>query len=167
MKKIVVTGPESSGKTSLVEAVNKESGVIDVNEYARKFIGALTRPYKCDDLITIAKGQLVLEQEAVLKDPEILLCDTDLLTIKIWSEYKYGSCDPFIHNKLMENLPDLYLLTSPDFPWEPDPQRENPDDRDEFFSIYKQHIIDLEVPYEVLMGPEQKRVEKVLEIIRY
>jgi len=166
MKKIVITGPESSGKTSLVEAVNKESGVICVNEYAREFIGKLTRPYMCDDLMTIAEGQLVLEQKAILEDPDILLCDTDLLTIKIWSEYKYGSCDPFIHNNLIKNLPDLYLLTSPDFPWKPDPQRENPDDREELFSIYKQYIIEIGVSYEVLTGSKKKRIQKVLEILR-
>ena len=64
----------------------------------------------------------------------------------------------------MANLPDLYLLASPDFPWEDDSQRESPDNRDRLFSIYKAEIIKLGIPYVILSGTAPERLEKAMEI---
>ena len=116
------------------------------------------------DLTQIAKGQMDLEEDIICQTPSYLICDTDLLTIKIWSEYKYGSCAPEIIELLKNNLPDLYLLASPDFPWEDDSQRESPDTRDRLFSIYKAEIIKLGIPYVILSGSESKRLERAMEI---
>ena len=84
--------------------------------------------------------------------------------IKIWSEYKYGKCDPEIVGLLNDNLPDLYLLASPEILFEEDPQRENPDNRDELFLIYKAEITKLNIPCIVLKGSESVRLEKAMEI---
>jgi len=164
MKKIVITGPESSGKSTLSKHLSESLFIPHVREYAREYIDSLNREYNEEDLVQIAKGQLGLEEDIISQTPSYLICDTDLLTIKVWSEYKYGSCDLEIIELLKNNLPDLYLLTSPDFPWKEDLQRENPNNRDELFSIYKEEIIKLGVPFVVLSGSESDRLERVMEI---
>ena len=165
MKKIVVTGPESSGKTTLVKDIEANVDLHAVPEYARIYIDQLDKPYVKEDLKKIAIGQIELERSYRDKNDQVLLCDTDLLTIKIWSEYKYGCCESFIIDQLKNNLPDLYLLTSPDIPWEPDPQRENPADRIELFQIYKQEITRLKVPYEIIKGNPIARLDQFLKMI--
>ena len=164
MKKVVITGPESSGKSILCKHLSESLFTPHVREYAREYIDSLDREYDENDLVLIAKGQLELEKDITSQTPSYLICDTDLLTIKIWSEYKYGSCEPEIMEFLKNNLPDLYLLASPDFPWKEDSQRENPNNRDELFSIYKEEIIKLGVPFIVVSGSESGRLERVLEI---
>ena len=164
MKKVVITGPESSGKSTLSKHLSESLFTPHVREYAREYIDSLDRGYTKDDLTQIAKGRMDLEEDIVCQTPSYLICDTDLLTIKIWSDYKYGSCDPEIITLLMDNLPDLYLLTSPEIPWKEDSQRENPDNREELFSIYKEEIIKLDIPYIVLTGTEPERLETAMEI---
>jgi len=164
MKKVVITGPESSGKSTLCKHLSESLFTPHVREYAREYIDSLDREYDENDLVLIAKGQLELEKDITSQTPSYLICDTDLLTIKIWSEYKYGSCEPEIMEFLNNNLPDLYLLVSPDFSWKEDSQRENPNNRDELFSIYKEEIIKLGVPFVVVSGSESIRLERVLEI---
>jgi|TARA_B110000495_G_C22769888_1_gene450567 NadR type nicotinamide-nucleotide adenylyltransferase len=164
MKKVVITGPESSGKSTLSKHLSESLFTPHAREYAREYIASLDRAYTKDDLTQIAKGQMHLEEDILCQTPSYLICDTDLLTIKIWSEYKFGSCDLEIINLLMANLPDLYLLASPDFPWEDDSQRESPDNRDRLFSIYKAEIIKLGIPYVILSGSESKRLERAMEI---
>ena len=93
------------------------------------------------------------------------MCDTDLLTLKVWSEYKYGSCDPIILNQLMHHLPDYYVLASPDIPWEPDPQRENPKERDELFQIYQKEILTLKIPSIIVAGSQEQRMDQFLKFM--
>ena len=165
MKKVVITGPESSGKTTLFNAIEEKFGIAGVPEFARIYIDQLDRPYVQGDLIEIANGQLQLEQKFSNENKDLLLCDTDLLTIKVWSEYKYGSCDPIILNQLMHHLPDYYVLTSPDIPWEPDPQRENPEERDELFQIYQKEILTLKIPSIIVAGSQEQRMDQFLKVM--
>lgn len=136
--KIIITGPESSGKTTLCNALSKHFNLPFSKEYAREYLNALKRDYNPDDLLKIAKGQLQTENG-------LQLLDTDLITIKIWSEYKYGRCDKWILDQIEKQKTEkrFYLLCSPDIPWQADKQRENPNDREELFEIYKQELNDL------------------------
>ena len=165
MKKVVITGPESSGKTTLFNAIEEKFGIAGVPEFARIYIDQLDRPYVQGDLIEIANGQLQLEQKFSNENKDLLLCDTDLLTLKVWSEYKYGSCDPIILNQLMRHLPDYYVLASPDIPWEPDPQRENPKERDELFQIYQKEILTLKIPSIIVAGSQEQRMDQFLKFM--
>ena len=136
--KIIITGPESSGKTTLCNALSKHFNLPFSKEYAREYLNTLKRDYNPDDLLKIAKGQLQTENG-------LQLLDTDLITIKIWSEYKYGRCDKWILDQIEKQKTEkrFYLLCSPDIPWQADKQRENPNDREELFEIYKQELNDL------------------------
>ena len=158
MLKIIVTGPESSGKTTLCKALSKHFNLPFAKEYARGFLDELGRNYKQDDLLEIAKGQLLSEHNT-----QIL--DTDLITIKIWSEYKYGSCNKWILNQIKKQKSEnrFYILCNPDIPWEADPQRENPNDREELFEIYKKEIASLGHNYFIVEG--ENRIENSISKI--
>ena len=156
MKKIVITGPESTGKTELTKYLAQQMHLPWVDEFARSYIANLNRPYLATDLVEIAKGQLNTEREIKSLSPSFLLCDTDLLTLKIWSEFKYSACHEFIVASLKKNLPDVYLLCYPDIDWVYDLQRENPHDRLLLFGIYKTEIENLGVKYIVIKGDNRR-----------
>ena len=158
MLKIIVTGPESSGKTTLCKSLSKHFKIPFIEEYARGFLDELGRDYKQDDLLEIAKGQLLSEHN-------VQILDTDLITIKIWSNYKYGNCDKWILKQIEKQKAEkrFYLLCKDDIPWEEDPQRENPNDRVELFEIYKQELDNLGHNYFIVEG--ENRIENSISKI--
>ena len=158
MHKIIVTGPESSGKTTLCKALSEHFKIPYSEEFARGFLDELGRNYKKDDLLKIAKGQLNSEENTQL-------LDTDLITIKIWSKYKYRSCDCWILGQIEKQKSEkrFYLLCKPDIPWEADAQRENPNDREELFEIYKKEIESLGHDYFIVEG--ENRIENSIKIV--
>ncbi len=165
MIKIVLTGPESTGKTTLAKQLSKRFDASMVPEFARYFINNLDRDYVESDLLEIAKGQLDYEQHQSLITNEILICDTDLLTIKIWSEYKFGRCDPQILQWIDSQQYDHYLLCGIDITWEFDPQRENPEERLELYEIYKKELVLYKKPFTEIVGNEGQRLQKSVELI--
>lgn len=157
MLKIVITGPESSGKSSLAEDLSVHFNAPLVVEYSRVYLNELDHHYEKEDLVAIAKGQLQFEHLALKKAKDLIICDTSLEVIKIWSEYRYKFCDPFILQMLKQSLPDLYLLMKPDLPWEPDPLRENPNDREDLYQLYLEEIKALGIPYFEISGTGEER----------
>tara|TARA_B100000768_G_C11002624_1_gene258593 strand:+ start:40 stop:543 length:504 start_codon:yes stop_codon:yes gene_type:complete len=145
--KIIITGPESSGKTTLCEQLSNHFNIPLTKEFARSYIDNLDRNYIIDDLLSIAKEQLKSELNSQL-------FDTDLITIKIWSEYKYGRCDNWILDQIEKQKTEkrFYLLCRPDIPWQPDKQRENPSDREAIFEIYKEELEYLGHKYFIVEG---------------
>ena len=157
MNHFVFTGPESSGKTTLAKYFAEQEKGVFVEEYAREFLTKLNRDYLEKDLVQIAKGQFDLQIKAKLNSKKSLYFDTDLLTIKIWSEYKYGDCDPWILDRILANNEMLYILCKPDIEWETDPLRENPNNRDELYEIYKENLIELKLNFLEINGDLQLR----------
>lgn len=162
MRKIVITGPESSGKSSLAQALAKHYDAPSVPEFARTYLKELERPYEEKDLLNIARGQLEWEKNYALNANEWLILDTSLVVIKIWSEYKYGQCHPFILEKLKNSTYDLFLLCRPDIPWTFDPLRENPSDREALFTLYQKELQTLGYPYVEINGHGEERLAKAL-----
>ena len=160
MLKIIVTGPENSGKTTLCKALSKHFNIHFSEEYAREYIDKLDLAYTQTDLLEIAKGQLQ-------SDLNSQLLDTDLITIKIWSNYKYGNCDNWILEQIEEQKSEerFYLLCNPDIPWEVDSLRENPNNRDELFTIYKKELENLGHDYYVVKGGN--RISNALQKINH
>ena len=160
MLKVAITGPESTGKSTLSEKLAVHYNTVWVPEYARTYIQALDRPYTLQDIEEIAKGQLELEQRLSKQANNLIFVDTDLLVIKIWSEHAFGSCPDWILHKLKQQDYNLYLLMGVDLPWEPDPQREHPHLRQFFYDWYKRELEALQVPYVEVSGQHAFRLEE-------
>ncbi len=165
IKKVCVTGPECTGKSDLSQYLAEYYKTSWVQEYARAYLDKLNQSYQQVDLTEIAHGQLRMEDEWMNECNRVMICDTNLLTIKIWSEFKYGNCDPDIINKMKSRTYDLYLLCNIDLPWEEDPQREHPDKRAELWSIYKNEIIKTGVPFVEIRGDRSTRTAIATEAI--
>lgn len=129
MKKIVIIGPESTGKSSLCEQLAQHYQSSWVREYAREYLLTQGKEYRFEDLLTIAKGQLAGEDQALAAAaPHApLFIDTDMHVMKVWSEYVFNRCDHWILNRIVERRYDLYLLCNTDLPWVKDELREYPD----------------------------------------
>ncbi len=168
MLKIIITGSESSGKTTLCKALSKHFKIPYTEEYAREYLNNLGREYKKEDLKEIAKKQLENEQ-TINKKNQLSLYDTDLITIKVWSEYKYGNCDKWILDQIEKQKSEnrYYLLCRPDIPWEADPLRESPIDRDTLFGIHKREIKELEHEYLIIEGENRFKnsISKISNLI--
>ena len=165
MKKIVFTGPECSGKSTLSKALAKKFNLPLVKEYAREYLNQIGQSYTYDDLVTIAKAQLKLETEHInlnLHQPAII-CDTNLQVIKIWSQAKYGKCDSFILHNQDQNC--LYILCKPDIKWIFDPLRENENNRDELFEKYHNDLINNNLNFLVSEGTYAQRIQYLSENI--
>ena len=154
MKKVVVIGPESTGKSTLSTLLAKYYNTEWVPEYARDYIAHLDRTYEEKDLLEIAKGQIAMEDQLSPKANKILICDTNLITIKVWSEHKFGACYPQILEWIKGRHYDLYLLSNIEVPWQEDPQREHPQLREFFMGIYQQELMATGVPWVELKGED-------------
>ena len=168
LKKIVIIGPESTGKSTITESLARHFDTAFVPEFARTYLESLNRPYAYPDLLEIAKGQVALEEEQGRHTRNnLLFCDTDLYVLKVWSEHKYGKCHPWILEQIARQHYDLYLLTDIDMPWTPDPQREHPQPemRAYFFRIYQEIMLQSNRPWRLLSGNEKERFLKGVEII--
>jgi nicotinamide riboside kinase len=162
MLKIIVTGPESSGKTTLCKALSEHYNLPFTKEFAREYLTDLGKNYLQEDLLEIAKGQLENEQ-LITNNQQISLHDTDLITLKIWSDYKYGNCNNWILEQIEKQKVEnrFYLLCKPDLKWDYDPLRENPTNRNELLEIYKQELENLGHKFLIIKGED--RNEQAIE----
>ncbi|GAB5526753.1 MAG: hypothetical protein Roseis2KO_46250 [Roseivirga sp.] len=165
MIKVGIIGPESTGKTALAKRLAEEYKTLWVPEYAREYLTNLGRPYVQTDLLEIAQGQIDSVKATRKKASRILFIDTDIHVIKVWSDYKYGNCDPWIMQQLDMNVCDVYLLTYHDIPYEDDPLRENPDDRHVLYDMYEKLVNNRGLSYMVMKGGLEERVKSAKSYI--
>ena len=168
MFKIAITGPESTGKSTLAEKLAKHFNTDYIPEYSRTYLENFEGQYTENDVVEIAKKQyeLILKEED--KNPEILIADTEIIVCKIWIEYVFKHPNDTIEELLRRQNFDLYLLCDIDLPWVYDPLRENPniEERKELFEIYKNTLIKMNVPFGIVRGSDEERVNNSLEIIK-
>lgn len=160
MDKIVIIGPESTGKSTLSQDLAAYYSEPWVPEYAREYLLELDRPYCFDDLLEMARGQIEWENIRSREARELLFCDTDLRVIKIWSEHKYGRTHPWIAEQIQKRKYDLYLLTDIDIPWQEDPLREHPDPemRKYFMNLYEKVLASSGVAWVKISGNPEERL---------
>jgi NadR type nicotinamide-nucleotide adenylyltransferase len=167
IKRIVVIGPESTGKSRLSEALAKELHTVWVPEYARIYLDNINRPYTEADLLSIAQRHAHYEEELEEEANRYLICDTDLHVIKVWSEAKYNSCHKSILEAIAGRRYDLYLLTYIDVEWQADPQREHPDPlmRKHFYNIYRDIVQNSGVQWVDIRGSHTERLQLAMQAI--
>ncbi len=166
--KIAVIGPESSGKTTLVEFISKEFDVVAVEECAREYLLNLDNPtiYSLDDLIEIANIQFDKFERTQSKSNNIIISDTEILTVKIWAEDKFGYCPNEINELFSKQSFDIYLLCKPDIEWKYDILREDKDRRDIIFNIYRNYCIEFKLKYIVIEGDIESRNEFLRKLFK-
>lgn len=167
-KKIVIIGPESTGKSTLCAQLADHFKVSWVPEYARAYLLELGRPYTQEDLLLIAQGQLASEetafQQAQARGDAFLFIDTDMQVMKVWSEFVFGSCHPFILQAIQVQRYNGYLLTNVDLPWVADELREYPDleTRRRLFEIYQSILQEQSTPWALISGSESDRLQAAI-----
>jgi NadR type nicotinamide-nucleotide adenylyltransferase len=164
LKRVAIIGPESTGKSTLAKDLASALGTVFVPEYAREYLDQLDRPYQYEDLVAIAKGQVSAEDEMALAADKVLIVDTTLTVIRVWSEHKYGICDPWIMDEEKKRGYHLTLVCDVDLPWEEDPQREHPHLREHFFKLYKSNAQNCP-PFCVINGDRRARLNKAMKEI--
>jgi NadR type nicotinamide-nucleotide adenylyltransferase len=183
IKKIVVIGPESTGKSTLCEELAAHYNSLWCPEYAREYLLEHGTNYTYDDLLTIAKGQIALEEKSIVNSesaisngqlaignpkPETqnppLFIDTDMYVMKVWCEFVFGKCHRYIPDQIAKRKYDLYLLCNIDLPWVKDELREYPDleTREKLYIIYKDIMINQPVPCTDISGNYEERLQKAI-----
>lgn len=168
--KVVLFGPESTGKTTMSELLAKHYNTVWVPEYAREYLQDKWNNERktCEDvdLVPIARGQIRLENELALKADKVLICDTDLLETKVYSEEYYGGhVHPELDKYALKNQYDLYLLTNIDTPWEPDDLRDRPEQREEMYMAFKNALVVNNRPFIKLNGDIKTRLKVAIKAI--
>lgn len=172
IKKFVILGPESTGKSTLCKSLAAHYQSAWCEEYAREYLLKNGTSYTPADLLKIAKGQLKLEELSTKSLAEsnktpILFIDTDMYVMKVWSEYVFGECDFFILDSIVKKKYDGYLLCNIDLPWTKDELREYPDEkpRQELFAIYKDLLLNQSTPWALISGNDAERTQAAIKAI--
>ena len=173
VKKIVIIGPESTGKSTLCELLAAHYKTIWVKEYAREYLLKNGTDYTFENLLDVAKGQIAAEEKSILQlstinqQPSILLLDTDMYVMKVWCEFVFEKCHHWILNRIVERKYDLYLLCNIDLPWVKDELREYPDlkSREQLYHHYKDIMINQNVPWVNISGNYAERLQKAVTAI--
>ncbi len=190
LKKIVIIGPESTGKSTLTKLLAQHYQTEWCEEYARKYLLTHGTAYSFDDLLTIAKGQVALEESYQLRlnskqsddqdlsllannsqltnhESQLLFIDTDMYVMKVWCEYVFGACHPYIAEQISVRKYDLYLLCNIDLPWVRDELREYPEEgpRKELYAIYKEILQNQSVPWVDISGNYEERLQKAIDAV--
>lgn len=160
--RIAVTGPESCGKTTLVNSLCEWYDADPIPEFAVKYLERTNGVYEQKDLDLIAIGQ---KNSIELSQNPLLISDTDFTVLQVWSEYRFGSSSDVIRAFFREVQFDLYLLCAPDIPWVEGPFRENRHDRMELFEVYEAMLRSEGYKYYVLRGTREQREKKSRELI--
>ncbi len=165
LNRVLVTGPESTGKTELVNWLAKRFNGAVVEEYARVFVEGLHRPYTFEDVEHIARQQLT-SYENEFPGKEWVFFDTWLVITRVWFEVVYKMVPQWLDGAIMGARFDLVLLCAPDIPWVPDGVRENGGvERDHLFERYKMELERFGMEWEEVTGIGEQRFARAEDII--
>jgi len=168
IKKIVIIGPESTGKSTLCTQLAAYYKTVWVQEYAREYLLATSTAYTFSNLLTVAKGQVAQEEHAIKNSAAgPIFIDTDMYVMKVWCEFVFNDCHHWILNKIVERKYDLYLLCNVDMPWVKDELREYPDlvTREKLYHHYKDIMVNQQVPWVSISGDYEVRLRQAITAV--
>ncbi|MFZ4863641.1 AAA family ATPase [Sphingobacterium sp. Mn56C] len=165
--KIAVVGPESTGKSTMAQYLAQQLDTLCVPEYARYYCQGLNNQYTLADETNMFYGQIALE-DAMLSQVKnnLLICDTTLLTVKIWCDYLFQHTPAVVRHEIQHRPYDLYLLMDIDLPWQDDPLRDFPNERGYFFEVWQKELQALHANYAIVSGLGEERLKNGLAIIK-
>jgi NadR type nicotinamide-nucleotide adenylyltransferase len=165
IRKIALTGPESTGKSTLAQNLATHFSTVWIPEYARTYVENLNRHYTYNDVEHIAYIQYEQLMNC-MNLPAIrrfVFFDTDIIITKIWFREVYQKIPPWMESAIAQSGIDLYLLCAPDLAWEPDPVRENGSRREFLFQQYLQEIENYGLNYRIVNGVGERRLAKAIQ----
>jgi nicotinamide riboside kinase len=195
LKKIVIIGPESTGKSTLCQQLAAYYHTLWVPEFAREYLLALRKQYTFEDLLIIAKGQLVLEDNFIkgMNDPSgscgqlamsnmqkkgashspltshysHLFIDTNMYVMKVWCEFVFDKCHRWILEQIIEREYDFYMLCNTDLTWTSDELREYPDlhSRKILYKMYLDILINQTIPWVIISGSDEQRFNQAIKVL--
>lgn len=155
--RVVLTGSESTGKTTLAHRMAEHYGTAASREFVREYAIARGNQLGFDDHGPIARGQMAAEDEAVARATRVAFIDTDLVSTVVYCDHYYGRCPAWIVDKAAERAADLYLLMNIDVPWVADPARDRGDRRDEMHTLFRERLQAMRLPYVEISGDWDQR----------
>ena len=165
IKKIAIVGPESTGKSTISQALAKYYHVPWVPEYARYYCAALTTDCTLQDEINMFHGQVALEDSVLaMAETEFIICDTTFLTVKIWSDEILGETPTIVLDALQSRTYDFYVLLDIDLPWQEDPLRDFPHMREHFMHVWHQELQAIDANY-IVIGGIENRLQNPIDVI--
>ena len=163
--RILITGPESSGKSELAKALAAHYQGIFIPEYARSYMEGLGKPYVYSDVEHIAQQQ-VREYEDTGRGQGFIFFDTWLIITRVWFEVVFESVPIWVDENIREARFDLVLVCAPDIPWVPDPLRENGGEkREQLFEKYKAELNRFGLDWRIVTGTGDKRIHNARQMI--
>lgn len=163
--KIAVVGPESTGKSAMSAWLANYYQTVWVPEFARGYCENLTADCTWQDEINMFHGQIALEKELLPKANKLLICDTTFITVKIWSDALFGSSPQEVLNELQLHHYDFYLLLDIDMPWQDDPLRNFPTQREHFMQVWHRELKAINAKYKVISGIGEERYQNAVKAI--
>ena len=163
--KIVLTGAESTGKSTLSQKLATYYNGICIPELARSYVQNIDHHYTYQDIECIAKKQIETEHELETKHGFVFF-DTWLIITKVWFDFVYGKHPVWLHEEILKSDVDLFLLCDIDLPWVPDQLRENGgENRQKLHEIYQNELSRYGFNFEVLTGDGDQRFNNAVELI--
>ena len=164
IKKIVLTGPESSGKSILASELASHFKTQWAPEYARIFLETHGSDYTYPSLLQMAKAHKEHQAPFIGAASKLIFLDTDLINYKVWCNVVYHKTHQWIIDNINKEKDHSYLITYPDIEWAPDPLRENPNDRTFLFEQHLEEISNLKRPYRIVKGLGKQRLKNAIAL---
>lgn len=161
-RRIVLTGSESTGKTTLAAGLAERLGTIWVPEFAREYAEARGGVLSAADLEPIGRGQRATELAALTARDGPVVFDTDLVSTALYGRYYYGLVVPWIEQAIAGYPPSRYLCCDVDLPWEPDGVRDRGDDRARLNALFRATLEERGLWYRVIRGAGPERIENAI-----
>lgn len=166
MKKVVLTGSESTGKSELAARLGAHFHAPVSPEFVRDFAAQRGRTLTFGDHGLIAKGQIAAEDEAIARAQDLVILDTDLVSTVVYCDHYFGKVPSWIDQKARDRLADIYLLCAADIPWQPDGVRDRGDRREEMHGLFRARLLQYNALVVDIRGDRDTRFQTAVNAIQ-
>lgn len=165
LHRIVIIGAESTGKTTLAQALASHYSEPWTEEFVRAYVDQLDRELQPEDLEPIARGQLATEDAKLEQTKRLIVHDTNILSSIIYAKHYFDARIDWVNQRFRERNYSLYILCPPDIPWKADPgQRDGPIARAQLHQTFKTQLESLKLPYLEVQGTNEQRLKQAVTV---